>query len=49
LSIARSDSSGYQLLKKYTVADSATWAHPVIVGNRMLIKDNTSLTLSSFE
>ena len=31
---------------EYTVADSETWAHPVVLGNRILIKDQT--TLKSF-
>jgi len=28
---------------QYTVANSPTWAHPVILGNRILIKDETTL------
>jgi outer membrane protein assembly factor BamB len=28
---------------QYTVADSPTWAHPVVIGNRILIKDQTTL------
>ncbi len=36
-------------LKKYKVADSATWAHPAISGKRILIKDENSLTLLSLE
>jgi outer membrane protein assembly factor BamB len=28
---------------QYTVASSPTWAHPVILGNRILIKDETTL------
>jgi len=28
---------------EYTVATSETWAHPVVVGNRVLIKDQTTL------
>jgi outer membrane protein assembly factor BamB len=31
---------------EYTVADSETWAHPVVLGNRILIKDQS--TLKSF-
>ena len=38
-----------QVLKKYHVADSPTWAHPVIVGRQVLIKDASTLTLLSFE
>lgn len=29
---------------QYTVASSPTWAHPVVVGNRILIKDETTLS-----
>lgn len=32
---------------QYTVANSPTWAHPVILGNRILIKDETTLRLLS--
>ncbi len=32
-------------LKRYTVADSATWAQPAISGNRLFIKDVSSLAL----
>ncbi len=28
---------------QYTVANSPTWAHPVVLGNRILIKDETTL------
>jgi outer membrane protein assembly factor BamB len=28
---------------QYSVANSPTWAHPVVVGNRILIKDETTL------
>jgi hypothetical protein len=30
---------------RYTVADSATWAHPAFLGDRLLVKDRSSLTL----
>ena len=36
-------------LRKYTVADSQTWAHPAIVGNRVLIKDEQTLALWGIE
>ena len=29
----------------YTVADSPVWAHPALLGDRLLIKDKTALTL----
>ncbi len=33
----------YAPAAQYTVANSPTWAHPVIIGNRILIKDETTL------
>jgi outer membrane protein assembly factor BamB len=49
LTIAKSDGGAFEPLKKYSVADSATWAHPVVVGNRILIKDAGSLAMWSIE
>ncbi len=34
---------GLEATAHYKVADSQTWAHPVVVGNRILIKDHTTL------
>jgi outer membrane protein assembly factor BamB len=45
LIIARASRSGFEPLKRYTVADSATWAQPTISRNRIVIKDATTLTL----
>lgn len=45
LIVARSSRTGFEPLKRYTVADSATWAQPAISGNRLFIKDVTSLAL----
>jgi outer membrane protein assembly factor BamB len=47
LTVMRTDSAKLDVVKKYTVAESPTWAHPVIVGNRVLIKDVNSLALLS--
>lgn len=33
----------YAPAAEYTVADRPTWAHPVLIGNRILIKDETTL------
>ncbi len=49
LIVARGSVSGFQPLKRYTVADGATWAQPVISGNRLLVKDVSKLTLWSIE
>jgi outer membrane protein assembly factor BamB len=37
---------GYTEVAKYTVANSATWAYPILAGNRVFVKDkNGALTL----
>ena len=45
LVVARSSRDAFVPLKRYRVADSATWAQPMISGKRILIKDVSSLTL----
>ena len=41
--------SGYVPLATYTVAQSATWAHPVPVAGGVLVKDVDSLALYRLE
>ena len=45
LIVARSSQTGFEPLKRYRVAESATWAQPSISGNRVFIKDVSSLAL----
>ena len=45
LIVAKSRRAGFERVKQYTVADSATWAQPAISGNRIFVKDVSSLTL----
>jgi outer membrane protein assembly factor BamB len=45
LIVARATTSGFEAVKRYTVADSATWAQPTIAGNRIFVKDTQSLAL----
>jgi outer membrane protein assembly factor BamB len=45
LIVARGSPAAFTPLKRYTVADTATWAQPAISGNRLFIKDVSSLTL----
>ena len=45
LIVARSSLTRFELIRRYTVADSATWAQPAISGNRVFVKDVTSLAL----
>jgi len=49
LIVTSAATKGGSVVKKYKVADSATWAHPAISGKRILIKDQTSLALLSLE
>jgi outer membrane protein assembly factor BamB len=45
LIVARASRAGFEPLKRYVVADSATWAQPAISGNRIFVKDVSSLAL----
>ena len=45
LIVARPSTSGFDPVKRYTVADSATWALPTVAGNRLYVKDTNALTL----
>ena len=48
LLVARPTATGFDIIEKYTVADSATYGQPAIVGNRLYVKDNDGLTVWSF-
>jgi outer membrane protein assembly factor BamB len=45
LIVARQNNKAWEPLRKYTVADSPVWAHPVVMGTGILIKDATTLAL----
>lgn len=45
LIIASLDQAGLHPIRRYSVADSATWAQPAISGNRVFIKDVDTLAL----
>jgi outer membrane protein assembly factor BamB len=45
LIVADGSRTAFAPLKRYTVADSATWAQPAISGKRLFVKDVSSLTL----
>ena len=47
LSVARANAKQFEVLKQYDLADSATWAQPVLSGNRILIKDLSTISLWS--
>jgi outer membrane protein assembly factor BamB len=44
LIVLPSSAKEYKPIAEYTVANSPTWAHPVVNGNHILIKDETTLT-----
>jgi outer membrane protein assembly factor BamB len=46
--IARTNAVQFEPLKRYTVAQSATWAQPVISGNRVFVRDVNSVSLWTF-
>jgi hypothetical protein len=45
LVVASSNVTRLEVLRRYQVADSATWAQPTISGSRLFIKDSSALTL----
>lgn len=45
LHVMRAGAKGLEPLRKYTVADSPVWAHPVVLGKRVLVKDLDALAL----
>jgi outer membrane protein assembly factor BamB len=45
LVIARANPASFEAIRRYTVAESDTWAHPVIDGSRIFVKDSDSLIL----
>jgi hypothetical protein len=49
LIVVKRSAKGFEPITRYTVADSPTWAHPVILGKQILIKDTSTLALWSME
>jgi len=45
LVVGRVGANAFQELKRYTVANAATWAQPVISGRRVFVKDVSTLAL----
>lgn len=45
LVIFRRSGAAFEVVRRYQLADSETWAAPAIVGNRIFVKDVSSLTL----
>ncbi len=49
LIVARATGSGFEPLHQYEVADSSTYANPLMLAKGIVIKDNTALSLLSWE
>lgn len=49
LVVAKARPSGLEVLRRYSVADSSTWAQPAISGRRLFVKDLTGLALWVFD
>ncbi len=45
LAVFRARRSGLEEIRRYQVADSATWAQPALSGDRIFVKDVSNLTL----
>jgi outer membrane protein assembly factor BamB len=43
LVIVKATGKGYEEIRRYTVADSATWAHPLVLADGVLVKDVKTL------
>jgi outer membrane protein assembly factor BamB len=48
LIVARANPARYEEVKRYSVADSAMWAHPAFAGRTIIVKDVNTLTAWSF-
>ena len=44
LIVARANAARYEEVKRYSVADSAMWAHPAFAGRTIIVKDVNTLT-----
>ncbi len=44
LLVVRDSSTAIDIVKRYDVAESNTWAHPALVGNQLFVRDAKSLT-----
>ena len=49
LIVGRASPAGFEEVRRYEVSDTATWAQPTISGNRVYVKDTSTLTLWTFD
>jgi len=48
LIIAKPSATAFEEVKRYTIADSATWAHPAFTGRNIVVKDVDKVIVWSF-
>ena len=48
LIVAKPSTTAFEEVKRYTIADSATYAHPAYVGRNIIVKDVDKLTVWAF-
>jgi outer membrane protein assembly factor BamB len=48
LIVAKANPAAFEEVKRYTIADSATWSHPAYAGRSMVVKDVDKLIVWSF-
>ena len=48
LLVVKTNATSFVPVREYVVANSPTWAHPLLLGNRILIKGQTSLRALAF-
>ena len=48
LIVARPSTTAFEEVKRYTVADSAMWAHPAFAGRNIVVKDVDKLTVWTY-
>ena len=46
--VLRNNPTAFEPVRRYSVADSATWAQPVISGNGVFVKDVSTLARWTF-
>ena len=49
LIVFKPDAKQYAEVAKIKVADTPTYAHPIVAGNRIFVKDQQSMTLLTLE
>ena len=45
LIVARDSATAFDVVKRYDISNSSTWAHPALVRNQLFVRDANSLTL----